>query len=78
MSARAAREKRAARGRLRGFICYKPFGGCEEVLVVLRFVQALPYWLFSFVLLSVLLLPLFSFVLGGAVDWGGKERGASV
>ena len=76
--ARAAKGKRAARGRLRGSIYYKPLGGCEEVLVVLRFVQALPYWLFSFVLSSVLLLPLFSFVLGGAADWGGEERGAPV
>ena len=41
--------------------------------MVLRFVQALPYWLFSFVLSSVLLSPLFSFVLGGAADWGRRE-----
>ena len=46
--------------------------------MVLRFVQALPYWLFSFALASVLLLPLFSFVLGGAADWGGGERGAGL
>ena len=52
--------------------------------MVLRFVQALPYWLFSFVLSSVLRLHLsfffffFSFVLGGAADWGGGERGAPV
>ena len=62
MLARAARGKKAARGRLRGFsTSYKPLGGCEEVLVVWRFVQALPYWLFSFVRLFCfyLLFPLF-------------------
>ena len=43
--------------------------------MVLQFVQALPYWLFSFVLSSVLLLPPFSFVLGGAADLGKRRKG---
>ena len=41
--------------------------------MVLRFVQALLYRLFSFVLSFVLLLPSFSFALGGAV--GEEEKG---
>ena len=65
-----------ARGRLRGSIDYKPFGGCEEGLVVLRFVQALPYWLFSFVLSSVLRLHLsLSFLFFFPSFLAGEEKG---
>ena len=73
--------RRGGRGRpgaALGSIGYKPFGGCEEGLVVLRFVQALPYWLFSFVLSSVLRLHLslsfpFSFLAGRLS--GEEEKG---
>ena len=70
--------RRGGRGRpgaaLGVFLFYKPCGGCEWVLVALRFVQALLYRLSSFVLSFVFFYLFFPSFLAGRLT-GEEEKG---